>query len=168
LFDMNSLDAKLSAYGFTPVNSNVLYTWGIKGSFYEDSGLLFGAKVTYGNQSSGGGQIPTNISTTKMGYFMGGRIFDFMNASFEAGFGAMSFSVSSFSSGGALVYLGPYLQPTISFQIHQFRWFGEISLGYFAHFPIGPAHTNLLWEEPFNRPVLHGFVFSVGSGFKNE
>ena len=79
----------------------------------------------------------------------------------------MSHAISSYSGGGALVYLGPYIQPNCSFYLNEMRWLGEITVGYYAHFPIGSAHSNPFWEESFNRNIVHGIVISIGSGLAN-
>ena len=75
LFNLNSIDESLDAYGFTPLDTPLLISWGIKARFYEKSGLSYGAKVTYGNQTSTSDeyQVPTYTAFTKMGYFMGKR-----------------------------------------------------------------------------------------------
>lgn len=170
LFNLTGLDSAMESYGFQPIGAPVLIAWGIEGCFYERSGLTFGAKVTYGSQSSKSddGQLSTYLATTKFGIFCGYRIRDNVTTAFETGFASFSQSVASATGGGAMVYLGPYIQPRITFYLHKFRWLGEVSVGYYMHFPLGPAHSNPLWEEPFTRNVIHGVCISIGCGFANQ
>ena len=82
----------------------------------------------------------------------------------DLGFGAVSASVGSPVQGGALVYLGPYLQPRLSWRIVDGPSVVELGAGWMLHTPLGAAHDNPLWEEPFRRALLQGPTVAIHSG----
>jgi hypothetical protein len=65
------------------------------------------------------------------------------------------------------VYLGPVVHPRIGWA-HPFfapvGWFVAVSIGASVQFPVGPAHSNPLWEERFGRTAVGAFTFSIESG----
>ncbi len=161
------LDERLRAYGFAPVASPVMPTWGLRGRAFFAGGFFGALTMTAGVRVTPGPAIPTTLSLTEttagVGYHTSWGLF----VSLEAGFSALTQSVSSTREGGALVYLGPVVAPRVGWLrqfFEPFGWFIAASIGGNVHVPIGRAHTNPLWEEPFTRSTITSFTLTIESG----
>ena len=161
------LDTRLQAYGFAPVTSPVMPTWGLRGRAFFGKGLFAALTMTAGFRATPGPGIPTTLSVTEttggLGYALPWGLF----GSLELGFSALTQTVGSSREGGALVFLGPVVQPRVGWLrqfFEPFGWFIAVSVGANLHLPIGPAHTNPLWEERFQRTTIGSFTVTLESG----
>ena len=161
------LDAQLRAYDFAPVTSVLMPTWGLRGRAFLGQGFFAALTMTAGFRATPGPGIPTTLSVSEttggVGYVLPWGLF----GSVEVGFSALTQSVGSTREGGALVYLGPIVQPRVGWLrqfFAPFGWFIAVSVGASVHFPVGPAHTNPLWEERFQRTTISAFTVTVESG----
>jgi hypothetical protein len=170
IFNLTDYDRTLVDYHYQPINRIFMPLWGLQGRFYEENGFTFGLGTLFGTMTcrSVERDKTTNVTIIKTGAQIGYTTP--FNSSFvvAVGFASLAASLSSDIDGGALLYLGPYIQPEASFFLHLSRFFLEIGLGYYLHLPIGPAHEMPLWEDTFHQPVFHGLAVSVAMGFANQ
>jgi len=169
IFNLTDHDDTMKNYLYQPVGSPFLPAWGLQGKFYEASGFTFGMKSLYGFRSilSEEKDKATTLTLTKTGILTGYTFDSRFSLMMEAGFASLAQTVSSDIDGGAMVYLGPYFQPNVTYHLNFSRWFGELGAGFYFHFPLGKAHGIPLWEEPFQYLCLYGFSLSVAMGFSN-
>lgn len=163
-----ALDPKLRTYGFARVGSPYLTAFGLRGRTWLPNGFLVELAMTYGigvadaERGVGAPTVSTLIdSGAGVGYMAPFGLF----ASMGAGFGVLTQSVGSTSEGGALVYRAPFIHPRVGYAIMRSAWFGAVTAGFVLHAPVGPAHEQPLWEEPFRRPTIHAFTIGIESGF---
>jgi hypothetical protein len=162
-----ALDTSLMNYGFSPVGSPVLPSFGLRGRAFFPNGLMVGLAMTYGVRT-GREALPTTATLTETTIGIGYRTSLGLFASLDAGFSFLSQAVASRAGGGALLYPGPVIHPRVGWVwqfFEPFGWFLAGSIGVSVHVPMGPAHTNPLWEEPFRRGVLPAFTVGLESGF---
>lgn len=158
-------DAQLKDYGFQPVDLTLLPTYGIRGRF-EFEGWLLGGAMSYGFASSEGDVSSVPTATTWMAMAMsGGRSFagTGLSVMLDAGFAVLTHAVGSEVQGGALVYMGPMVHPRVAFNPLDAP-FVQLTLGYMVQTPLGTAHDNPLWEEGFERALVHGLTFGIEMG----
>ena len=158
-------DAALEEHGFAPVRSPLLLTHGVRGRVRYDGGFTLGLSMAMAFTASEGDPVPTTTSLTRLAYTVGVCVDDRWTFETDVGFASLSHTVGSAIQGGALVYLGPWLQPragviTLPTPAHL-----ELQLGYALHLPVGAAHQQPLWEEPFTRRLVHGPTLSLVTGF---
>jgi hypothetical protein len=159
-----ALDSKLRGYDFTPVRSPYLSAFGVRGRAWLNNGLLIEMAMTYGIGVADGG-VPTVTTAIDSGAGVGYMAPFGLFATMGMGFGVLTQSVASTSEGGALVYRAPFVHPRVGYAIMRSAWFGAVSAGFVLHTPVGPAHEQPLWEEPFRRPTIHAFTIGIESGF---
>jgi hypothetical protein len=169
IFNLTDHDDTMEDYLYQPVGSPFLPAWGLQGKFYEASGFTFGMKSLYGFRSilSEGKDKSTTLTLTKTGFLSGYTFDSKFSLMMEAGFASLAQTASSDIDGGAMVYLGPYIQPEVTYYLNFSRWFGELSAGFYLHFPLGEVHNIPLWEESFQHLYLYGFSISFATGFSN-
>ena len=158
-------DSQLEAYGFQPVELALLPTYGLRGRF-ESAGWLLGGAMSYGFASSAGDVSSIPTATTWMAMAMsGGRAFadTGLSAMLDIGFAVLTHAVASEAQGGALVYIGPMVHPRVAFSPLDTP-FLQFTLGYVVQAPLGAAHENPLWEEGFERTLVHGLTFGIETG----
>ncbi|GEM_PF-1492566 len=160
-------DRSLEDYGYAPVASPLQLSYGLRGRVFTNSGWILGAAMSYGFRSTqiDTNPVPTTTTLFDIGFTGGHQLGLGLFATLDLGFSALSHSVGSSIDGGALVYLGPALAPRLGYVIVGSGPFLAVSVGYSAHFPIGRAHTQVLWEQGFSRPVIHAGLFAIESGF---
>ena len=158
-------NAQLKGYGFQPVDVTLLPTYGIRGRF-EFDGWLLGGAMSYGFASSEGDVSSVPTATTWMAMAMSaGRSFEGtgLSLTLDAGFAVLTHAVGSEVQGGALVYMGPMVHPRVAFNPIDLP-FVQLTLGYVVQTPLGAAHDNPLWEESFERMLVHGLTFGIEMG----
>ncbi|MBV1858855.1 MAG: hypothetical protein KUG77_10615 [Nannocystaceae bacterium] len=162
-----ALDERLRGYGFAPVRSPYLTAFGLRGRCWLPSGFLVELTMTYGigTAEARGGGVPTVTTVIDSGVGAGYMASFGLFATMGTGFGVLTQSVASSSEGGALVYRAPFIHPRVGYAFVRSAWFGAVSAGFVLHAPIGPAHEQPLWEEPFGRPTIHAFTIGFESGF---
>ena len=161
-----NLDSRLESYGFAPVRSALLPTWGLRGRAFLTPNLFAGLSMSYGVRSSAG-DLPTTTTFTESTASIGYRTSLGVFASLDAGYAVMTNSVASRTGGGAMVYGGPSAHPRLGFcaQLFEpFGWFVAITAGANLHLPVGPAHSNPLWEEGFRRSAISSVTVAIESG----
>ena len=109
--------------------------------------------------------VPTTTHLVTMGGLLGYALYGGTAVEAEVGFASQAVTVGSERQGGALVYLGPYLHPRLTYTVSPREPFLQVSLGYYLHVPVGAAHSNPLWEDSFDVPVIHAGTLSVEIGF---
>lgn len=161
------LDARLEDHGYAPVGSPLQLAYGLRGRVYTDRGWVFGAAMTYGFRSTrvGGNPVPTTTTLLDMSATAGHQLGLGFFVTLDLGFTALSHSVGSPVDGGALVYLGPAMAPRVGYVIVGKGPYLALTAGYSLQVPVGPAHQQVLWAEPFRRAVVHAGLFGIESGF---
>ena len=160
-------DSLLSAYGFQPVKNIFMPSFGIRGWFRHHSQFIFGMGMYYGilsTEATEQGVADTVVQFNSFGAAFGYR-FWFINYTLDIGFASRSIALGNTTGGGALTYLGPYIEFQMTYTIVKSPSAVEIGVGYAAHFPVGDAHNNPLWGDKFSIPAFHSFTFTVRSGF---
>lgn len=159
-------DAQLQAYGFAPVGSPFLPAWGVRARHRFDSGLTVGAGMmsAFASHRVDDNLVPTTTTWTRAGWALGHSTPGRLLVEAEAGFASLTHSVGSEVQGGALVYLGPYIHPRGGLVLLSAPQHIELQLGYLLQVPVGAAHQQVLWEEDFRRPVVHGGTLAVQMG----
>lgn len=162
-----SLDDELQDYGFAPVAKPYLLTYGLRARVYAPRGMIVGGTMNYAfaRSDSPGNPVPTTTSRVEVLARAGHQLGYNFEASLGLGFGVHSHSLGSERQGGALVYMGPVLQPEVGYTLPLEPSFVHLSLGYSLLLPLGAAHDQVLWEADFRRPVIHSFMLGVESGF---
>ena len=161
------LDDELQDYGFAPVAKPYLLTYGLRARVYAPRGVIFGGTMNYAfaRSDAPGNPVPTTTSRIEVLARAGHQLGYNFEASLNLGFGVHSHSLGSERQGGALVYMGPVLQPQLGYTLPITPSFVHVSLGYSLLVPLGAAHDQPLWEADFRRPVIHSFMLGVESGF---
>ncbi len=163
--DLGRLDDALEAYDFAPVGREPLLSHGVRGTFVFDDRYWAGLNVRTAVATRGrDAVVPTVVQGTWTGLYGAYSVAGPVRVGGDVGFAAVSEAVGSVVQGGALVYLGPYLQPRATWRIVDGPGVVEVSAGWMLHTPIGRAHDNVLWEEPFDRRLVQGFTLAVQSG----
>lgn len=159
-------DRTLRDYGFTPVGSPLLLTHGVRGRLRYDDGVTVGMAMAMAFTARPGDPVPTTTTFTRLAYTVGACIDDRWTVEGDVGFASLTHAVGSDVQGGALVYLGPWLQPRVGVIAVGAPAHLEVQLGYGVQVPVGVAHRNPLWEDPFRRRVVHGpaLALVVGAG----
>ncbi len=167
LTSLTDQDAALTDYGFAPVGSPLLLTNGMRGRFWTEAGWILGAGMRYVFASNlpDGAVVPTTTSLSEMTLLAGRQLGGGLDFEADLGFAALSHSVGSEVQGGALVYLGPTLQGRLGYSLSDNRPFLHLALGGVLQAPLGSSHSNSLWEEPFERPLIGAVTLSIESGF---
>lgn len=162
-----ALDEQLRAYRFAPVGSPAQLAWGLRGRMRLRRGLYVGMAMTYGFRQADHASTPVPTTTTLIDTAVGAGYWARMGlfAGLDVGFASLSHSVGSDKEGGALVYLGPSIHPRVGWAFVGRGPMVAITVGYNLHVPVGPAHTQPLWEASFERPVVHAFTVGLESGF---
>lgn len=164
--DLGRNDTQFESYGFAPVGGLPLFTNGVRGALTWDSGLTVGLGMRAATSSRGrDAVVPTFLQSTTTSAEVSGRIVGPLRAGGDIGFQATSMAVGSTVQGGALVYLGPFVQPRVTVRLVDGPGVVELAAGWFLHVPLGDAHDNALWEEPFDRTLFQGPTIAVHSGF---
>lgn len=158
----------LREYGFEPVTSRFVPSYGLRAKFWLADEWRLGGTMVYGFSLSDGdtSEVPTTTSFLGMMFSTERHISHGVAAGIDTGFALIQHTVGSADQGGALLYAGPMVQPRVAWSATFESFLVEPSVGYQFQFPIGPAHDNPLWEESFRRAVVHGVVASVSLGVK--
>ena len=159
-------DDRLAEYGFQPVGSAFLPAYGLSALFWTGGGWRLGGAMHYGFRLSNGesSEVPTTTTSVTMAYTIGRDLGHGFAIDGNVGFASLTHTIGSRQQGGSLVYLGPFIQPTIAWRIPVDFSHVEFSAGYLLHFPIGDAHDNPLWEAEFARSIVHGLVIGLDMG----
>jgi len=162
-----ALDDDLRAYGFAPVDSLMQPTWGLRGRVRLRSGVVLGMAMTYGFRRSDHPSTPAPTTSTLVDTSMSTGYWARFGliATVDLGFSSFIHAVGSTTEGGALVYLGPSVHPRVGWAFVGRGPMVALTVGYNLHIPVGPAHRQPVWEQPFDRPALHAFTIGVESGF---
>lgn len=162
-------DEALEDYGFAPVGSPLLPTWGLRARIDHPSGLTVGAAMSYGFTLSRAEAtpVPTTTTAARLGSHLGYRPTAWLEVGGDLGFAALTHQVGSEVQGGALTYLGPYAAPRATARLLDGPATLEVALGWSLHLPLGPAHRQPLWEEGFSRTLIHGPLAALQLGFSN-
>lgn len=163
--NLTANDAELADYGFAPVGGRFLPVYGVRGAFTYDSGLVIGmfASSGFGSTSEDGNPVPTTTNWTRIGYSIGWERRPLV-ASADVGFSALTHSVGSTVQGGALVYLGPLVHPQVSVVLLDAPSRVSLAAGWLVQIPLSQPHQQPLWEEPFDRTLVHGPSVAVQVG----
>ncbi len=159
-------DDTLDAYGFAPVRSPFLPTWGLRGRIDQDSGWTTTLAMSYGFalRRQDTNPVPTTTNQVLMGFGPGHTLGKRGHLGAVLGFASLGHTVGSDVQGGALTYLGPYIEPRGSMRLVDGPAVIELSIAALAQLPIGPAHSQSLWEDDFRRPVIGGLSIGVHAG----
>lgn len=163
----DALDDALRAHHYAPVDSPLLPAWGLRGRVFFDSGVFAQLAMSYGLRVAAGTPAPTTTTLTETAGGVGYRLENGLFASLDAGFSAVTQSVSSALDGGALVYLGPSVHPRVGWSwlaSQPMGWFVAVSAGINVHLPIGASHSNPMWETSFDRGAITAFTLGIESG----
>lgn len=167
LLSITTNDEALRDHGYVPVGSPFLPSWGLSGRIEQPSGLTTGFAMSYGFALRAGDPVPTTTTLVLLGGGPG-HVLGPAHVGVHAGFANVGHTVGSATGGGALVYLGPYLEPRLSLGLLDGPGVVEVSLAGLLEVPVGPAHHNALWEEPFRRAVLGGASVALVGGLGTE
>ena len=151
-------DDALEDYGFAPVRSPFLPTWGLRGRIDADTGWTTTFRYARTNP------VPTTTSQVLLGFGPGHTVGPRGHLGAVFGFGSLGHTVGSTRQGGALTYLGPYLEPRASYRAIDGPAVLELSVAALAHLPVGPAHRQAFWEEDFRRPLIGGLSIGLHAG----
>lgn len=161
-------DAALEDYGFAPVNSGFVPFMGVRGRVFFDNDITWGmvAEFAFTSNRADATPVPTTTSFTKLGSIIGYSPWTGVFAELDVGFGALTHSVGSLEQGGALLYLGPYVHPRVAFAPLRSSPFLQVGLGWMVQVPVSRPHSQPLWEEPFDRAIVHGpsVAIQIGMG----
>lgn len=167
LLTLGQSDEALVDYGFTPVGSGFVPAHSVRGALELDGGTRVGLSMAtaFGLRRDERSAVPTTLQLTRIGAHVGRAVTARVRLGGDLGFATVTHSVGSEVQGGGLAYLGPYGQPRLAVRLVDHTAVVELAAGWTVHVPLGPAHSNPLWEEPFTRPVIHGPLVSVQVGF---
>ncbi len=164
-------DSTLRAYGFNPVETPLLLTYGLRGRAFFESWVL-GLTMLYGfglSEDADISVVPTVSTELSFGASAGWRTpLDGLLVEADAAFRSLTLTVGSEAQGGALVYLGPALGLRLTYVVVTESPYLAVSAGYSAHVDLGAAHDNILWEDPFDRPGTHGGTLQLELGFARD
>lgn len=163
--DLHRSDALLTDYGFQPIGAAPLLSHSVVGTFTFREQIRVGLHLRTATAVRGdAADVPTVVQGSWTGVHAGRALTPSLWLGGDLGFGAVSASVGSPVQGGALVYLGPYLQPRLSWRLVDGPGVVELSAGWMLHTPLGPAHDNPLWEASFDRGLIQGPTVAIHSG----
>lgn len=161
-------DETLRAYGFNPVDTPFMLTYGLRGRVFFESWVL-GLTMLYGfglSEDADISVVPTVSTEMSFGASAGWRTpLDGLLVEADAAFRSLTVTVGSERQGGALVYLGPALGLRLTYVVVAGSPYVAVSAGYSGHIDIGAAHDNALWEDPFDRPGTHAGTVQIEFGF---
>lgn len=163
-----ALDDRLRGYGFGPVRSPVFLTYGLRGRVWTGRGWVFGGAMSYGfaRRDAGENPVPTTMTRIETMALAGHQLGAGFDATVDVGFSVHSMSVGSTDQGGALVYMGPALQPRLGWVPPIRGSFLRLAVGYSVMFPVNQPHDQVLWEEGFRQMPIHAFLFGIESGIQ--
>ncbi|MFT5584855.1 MAG: hypothetical protein ACI9VR_002442 [Cognaticolwellia sp.] len=168
LLGITGSDDTLQEYGFAPVGSPFLPTWGLRGRVDQESGWTTTMAMSYGFalRQEEGNPVPTTTNQVLLGSGPGHTLGARGHVGAVFGFASIGHTVGSSLQGGALTYLGPYVEPRASLRLVDGSGVVELSVAALAHFPVGAAHSQSIWEDDFDRSVIGGLSIAlhVGSG----
>lgn len=165
LLDLGRHDATLADYGFNPLGGGPLLAHSVRGVFQLPSGLWLGLNLrTAVAQRTGESIVPTVIQASWTAVELGGTLVGPLRAGGDVGFSSLSASVGSEDQGGALVYLGPFVQPRLTWRIVDGPGVVALSAGWMVQLPLGQPHDQPLWEDSFDRALFQGPTLAVHSG----
>ncbi len=174
LLDLGRHDATLVDYGFTPLGGGPLLCHSVRGDLAFDSGLWLGLslRTSVASRAPAAGASgaatsspqPTVIQGSWTAVGVAGTVAGPLRLGGDLGFAALSAAVSSTVQGGALVYLGPFVQPRLTWRIVDGPGVVELSAGWMLHTPLGAAHDQPLWEASFDRGLVQGPTLALHSG----
>ncbi len=161
-----ALDGRLRDYGFVPMRSLVFLTYGLRGRFWTSKGWIAGGSMSYGfaKRESADNPVPTTMTRIETSISGGHQLGAGFDATLDAGFAVHSLSVGSTDQGGALVYMGPVLQPRVGWVPPIPVSFVRLAVGYSIMLPVNRPHQQVLWEEEFRQMPIHSFLFGIESG----
>lgn len=162
-----AVDGTLEDYGFAPVGSPVLLTYGLRARVWTPAGWMLGGAMSYGfaAREARDNPVPTTINRVETMVSAGHQLGLGFDVSFDAGFSVQSMSVGSPAQGGALVYMGPAVQPRFGW-VAPIDWtYLRVIVGYSAMFPVGRPHDQPLWEAEFRQLPIHSFLLGLEMGF---
>lgn len=161
------LDTTLADYGFAPVAKLHLLSFGLRGRIFTPRGWIFGGTMSYAFALSHApdNPVPTALTHLETSLRAGHQLGLGFDTTLSLGFNSHTLSVGSTAQGGALLYLGPSIQPQVGYTLPTGTAFLHLFVGYALTVPVGAAHQNELWEEDFSRPAVHAFAFGIESGF---
>jgi hypothetical protein len=111
-----------------------------------------------------GKPVPTTTNQVLVGFGPGHMLGSRGHIGAVFGFATLGHTVGSSVQGGALTYLGPYIEPRGSFRVVDGPGVIELSAAVLTHLPVGRPHSQILWEEDFRRPVIGGLSISIHAG----
>lgn len=164
-------DERLVEYGFAPIASPLMVTWGLRARFSFGGDVYLPLIMTYAFSSTSADEnpVPTTSTLIESGAGVGYKTSRGMFVEGVAGFGVLSHTVGSPIEGGALVYMGPTIHPRVGYMWSLDRQTSPmfaVSVGYALHLAPGSAHQNPLWEEPFDRVATHALTLGFESGLQ--
>ena len=164
--DLRRHDEALAEYGFSPVGSPFLPTHSVRGVLEWPSGLTAGLAMStaFTTHRADGAVVPTTTTSTQSTAVLGASPGEIVRLTVDLGLGTVVHSVGSEVQGGALTYLGPLAQPRVAARLFDRQAVVELAAGWTLLRPVGRAHRNPLWEEPFARSLFHGPFIAVQSG----
>ncbi len=159
-------DDTLDAYGFAPVRTPFIPTWGLRGRVDQESGWTTTMAMSYGIavRRQDGNPVPTTTNQVLVGFGPGHRLGSRGHIGAVVGFASLGHTIGSPVQGGALTYLGPYVEPRGSFRIVDGPSVIELSAAVLTHLPVGRPHSQSLWEDDFRRRVVGGLSVSIHMG----
>ena len=162
-----AINPKLRTYGFAPTGSPLLITYGLRARAWTRRGWILGGAMSYGfaRRDDEGNPVPTTISLIETTFEGGHQLGAGFDALLGVGFSVTSMSVGSSAMGGALVYMGPVIQPRVGWTAPLEHAFLRLSVGYELALPVGAPHDQALWEASFRQVPIHGFVVGIESGY---
>lgn len=162
--DLGRLDDPLVDYGFTPVGPLPLLAQGVRGTLTFGD-LWLGLNMRTATSVRGDeAAVPTVVNASWTGIYGAWTVVSMLRVGGDVGVAAQAASVGSTVQGGALVYVGPFVQPRITWRVLDGPGIVDVSGGWMLHTPLGSAHDNPLWEESFDRRLIQGLTLSVEVG----
>ena len=163
-----AVDDTLRDYGFVPVGSPVLLTYGLRGRVWTEGGWVLGGAMSYGfaKRESSDNPVPTTMTRIETMASAGHQLGAGFDVTLDAGFAVHGLSVGSTVQGGALIYMGPALQPRVGWVPPLRGAFFRVVVGYSILFPLNEPHSQPLWEDDFRQLPIHAFLFGIESGFE--
>lgn len=162
-----SIDEGLRGYHFAPTGSPLLLTYGLRARVWTQRGWILGGAMSYGfaRNELRDNPVPTTISLIETSLQGGHQLGAGFDAILGLGFSVTSLSVGSSAMGGALVYMGPSVQPQVGWTAPLEHAFLRLGVGYELALPVGAPHDQPLWETTFRQLPIHGFIVGIESGF---
>ena len=161
-----ALDDELEAYGFAPVGSPALPHWGVRGRITFPGGIDVGVAMvsSFASRSADDNPVPTTTGWTRTGSLLGLRVHRVLRVGTQLGFASLTHSVGSTVQGGALVYLGPYVEPELKLVVLEAPQWVQLTVGLPIQLAPGRPHQQALWEEDFVRRWVVAPMVSLTTG----